>query len=365
MIRIILTLLALVAALPAFAQSPDQVRGWKAEWDKTVAAANKEGKVVVVMSPTPGRRNYLLETWKADYPQIELSLSIGAGTFVQQVVTERNAGSYLWDVFHTGPNSGHVAVQAGLLDELRPELILPEVKDPAIWGGWDNVFYDKDRSRILALYNDLQSPYYNAKSVSPDRVKQVGLKVLLEPQYKGKIVWFDPRAAGPGAPFLALIKHVLGEEGMWKVIVDQDPIFVPNLNESAQAMVRGKAVIAIGGQRKQNLQSYIEAGIAVDMRDFGNTPETAFLGTDGGCVGVFSKRPHPNAARVFVNWLMTKRVSEGISRADKYDARRADIAPMDPEFAVIKGANYVQAQRVEYDQEIRRIQAEIKKRRPQ
>ena len=126
-------------------------------------------------------------------------------------------------------------------------------------------------------------------------------------------------------------------------------------------MVRNKAVIAIGGQRKQNLKAYNEAGIATDMRDFGNTPETAYLGTDGGGLGVFTKRPHPNAARVFVNWIMTKKILEGISRADQYDARRSDIPPLDPNFAVIPGKTYIQAQRVEYDEEMRRFQAEIKK----
>jgi len=355
--KLLIALIVLCAALPAAAQD------WKAEWDKTVAAANKEGKVVVVMSPTPGRRNFLLTQWKADFPQIELSLTVAPPTFVQQVITERSAGSYLWDVWHSGPNSGHIAVRAGLIDELLPELILPEVKDEKLWGGWDDAFYDKDRKRILALYNDLQSPYYNAKKISPDKAKAMGLKVLLEPELKGKIVWFDPRAAGPGSPFLALLHTVLGEDGVWKLLKEQDPIFVPNLNESAQTMVRGKAIAAIGGQRKQNLQAYTEAGIAIDMRDFGNTPETAFLGMDGGGLGVFNRRPHPNAARVFANWVMTKKILEGISRADQYDARRNDIPPLDANFAVIPGAKYVQAQRVEFDELIVKWQGEIKKLR--
>jgi ABC-type Fe3+ transport system substrate-binding protein len=86
---------------------------------------------------------------------------------------------------------------------------------------------------------------------------------------------------------------------------------------------------------------------------------------DGGGLGVFTRRPHPNAARVFANWVMTKKISEGISRADQYDARRNDIPPLDPNFAVIPGAKYVQAQRVEHDEMIVKVQAEIKKLRPQ
>jgi hypothetical protein len=58
---------------------------------------------------------------------------------------------------------------------------------------------------------------------------------------------------------------------------------------------------------------------------------------------------------------MTKRILEGITKADKYDARRSDIPPADPATAAIPGAQYVQAQRVEYDEEIVKIQGELKK----
>jgi len=370
--RLLLALVLCIASSTAFAQSLDHPRnevsgdrGWKAEWDEVVAAAKKEGKLVVCMSPSVGRRDFLLKQWKADYPEIDLSLSIAAGsTFVPAIITERSAGRYQWDVFHSGPNSGVTAIRAGLLDPLLPELILPEAKDPAPWGGWDEAFYDRERKYILGLSSDVQTAYYNAKVLAPERANRLGLKVLLEPDMKGKIYWFDPRGTGTGAPFLVLVERVLGREAWRKIMVEQDPTFVSSHGASAEAVVRGKAAIAFSGPVEENLREFRNAGLQFDVRDLGHTPETAYLGTDGATLAVFNKRPHPNAARVFVNWIMTKRIAEGMAVGSGYDSRRSDVPSVNPNSRAIPGAKYVMAQKDENDELLRELQSEMKTLRP-
>jgi len=96
---------------------------------KTVAAAKQEGQVVANLSPGTSRRDFLLKQWQVDYPEIELSLStVNGSSFVPAVAIERDAGRYLWDVFHSGAATGFTAIRAGMLDPLLPELILPDVK---------------------------------------------------------------------------------------------------------------------------------------------------------------------------------------------------------------------------------------------
>jgi iron(III) transport system substrate-binding protein len=359
--RILLAIALCFAAFPAAAQD------WKAEWDALVAAARKEGKVVVSISPGATRRDFLQSQWTKDFPGIEISIAITRGTqYVPQVVSERAAGSYLWDVFSSGPNTGAALVRAGILDPLRPELFLPEVKDPAVWGGWESAFYDRERKYVLGLFSDLQSPYYDAKKLSPEKVKRLGLKVLMEPELKdGKITWYDPRMLGPGAPYLALLNHVLGEAALWKIAVDQQPTFVSDLRAGTDALARGKTILNFGGNPEEGMRPYREAGMKFDIRPLGNTPETSYLGTDGATLGVFKNRPHPNAARLFVNWVMTKRISEMLQETQGYDTRRQDVPPRNPEFAAVRGATYVEAQKDENDELIHKLQTEIKKRRPQ
>ena len=339
---------------------------WQARWDRTIAAAKQEGSVVVCMSPSSARRDYLLKQWQADNPDIELSLSIVSGSsFVPSVVTERAAGRYLWDVFHSGPTSGFSAVKAGLLDPLLPELILPEVKDERVWGGWQDAFFDDEKRYILGLESDVVGPYYNAALIPPEKAGALGLKLLLDPAYKGKIVWFDPRIEGPGSQYLPLIYRVLGEDALKKIVVDQDPVFVSNINDAVLAVIRGKAVIALSGKVDESVRRYVEAGMKFDIRQLGNTPDKAYRGTDGTTVAVFSHAPHPNAARVFINWIMTKRIEAGISKAQGQDSRRLDVPRLDPSSAAIAGAPYVDSQRPENDAIQRVWMAKIKTLRPQ
>jgi iron(III) transport system substrate-binding protein len=353
-------LLALLLPLAARAQ------GWQAEWERTLAAARQEASVVVCIPADRLRREFLLRQWHEDYPAITLSLSTVSGSsFVPAVVTERAAGKYLWDVFESGPGSGLSAAKAGLLDPLLPELILPEVSDPAIWGGWDDAFYDAGKTYVLGLASVILSPYYDARAIAPEQAGRQGLRLLLDPAYRGKIGWFDPRIEGPGSVYLALFDKVLGTDGLKRLVVEQEPVFLANRTEVANMLVRGKAMIGISGSAKADFQEFSKAGMALDIRHIGNRPDTAWRGADGSTLAVFNRRPHPNAARLFVNWIMTQRIGVLMSRAQTYDSRRADVAPLDADFAVIPGLSYIDAQRDENDALVRRWMAEIRRLRPQ
>lgn len=338
---------------------------WKAEWERTIALAKKEGAVAVSASSNRSRRDFVMREWQKAFPEIEISYQVVSGArFIPTVATERRAGKYLWDVYHSGPPSGYEAIAAGLLDPLLPELILPEVKDPSVWGGWDEAFYDPDQKYILGLFRDITSPYYDALRLDPDRVAKLGLKILLEPDLKGKIYWYDPRSSGPGEPYFALIERVLGADSLRRILTDQDPVFVRNENEAASAIVRGRGLIALANRPGEAIQEYTAAGVKVDIRSLGNSPDLGYRGTGGGTIGLYNQRPHPNAARLFVNWLATRDVGVGLSRAQQLNSARNDVPPVDERFAAIPGAHYLDGQRMESAAKATEWQKELKKIRP-
>jgi ABC-type glycerol-3-phosphate transport system substrate-binding protein len=355
--RIARLLLALLLAVPAAAQ--------EVGWDRIVAAAKQEGVVVVAMSPSQARRNFFLKQWQEDYPDIQLSLTNAPRSFVPQLVAERSAGKFLWDVYAGGPNTGISLIKAGLLDPLMPEIVLAENKDLADWGGAQDAFFDPEKRYMLSLVIDLTAPAYNAKLIAPAKAQALGLKLLLEPEVKGKIIWYDPRTEGPGAPFLVLIAKVLGEESLRRILTIQNPVFATNLNDVATAMVRGRALVGLGSKPREIMVPFKQAGLDVDVRPLGNTPETAYRTTDGATLAVIKNRPHPNAARLFVNWEMSPRISALMARVTEYPSRRASVPPPDPTYVPIPGAAYVDAQRDENDALMRKWQAETKRLRPQ
>jgi iron(III) transport system substrate-binding protein len=339
---------------------------WKAEWERTIALAKREGAVTVSASTNRGRREFIVTEWKKAFPEIELSYQVVSGSrFIPTVVTERRAGKFLWDVYNSGPPSGLEAIAAGLLDPLLPELILPDVKDPSVWGGWSQAFYDPEQKYLLGLFRDITSPYYNAQKLDPARVSKLGLKILLEPDLKGRIFWLDPRGSGAGEPYLALLDKVLGAENLRRILVEQEPIFVQNNNEAANAIVRGRGLIALSNHAGEALTEYKNAGLHVDIRPMGNTPETGWRGTGGGTIAVYNQRPHPNAARLFVNWLASRDTAAGLSRAQQLNSARNDVLPIDKQYAAIPGANYLDGQRAETMVIVNEWKRELKKLRPQ
>jgi ABC-type Fe3+ transport system substrate-binding protein len=92
---------------------------------------------------------------------------------------------------------------------------------------------------------------------------------------------------------------------------------------------------------------YAPAGVKVDdLRTFGSTPETGVQSVGGATVYVFNQRPHPNAARVFISWFLSKEVQHGFAMATQQASRRTDVPHAgEPEAKPIKGAKYITTQR--------------------
>src|ERR1700754_1319703 len=127
MVRLALRLaLGFSAALVALttlvhAQNAD----WKKDWDETVAAAKKEGTVVVLGQPSPAMRNEILPKFTERFG-IKVELIAGqSSTTVGKVRTERASGIYSVDVFMSnGGTSISVLYGEKMIDPLKPLLVL-------------------------------------------------------------------------------------------------------------------------------------------------------------------------------------------------------------------------------------------------
>jgi hypothetical protein len=106
---------------------------WNQQWNKTVSAAKKEGKVVVFGPAGEMLRNALMASFKKSFP--EITLEYAGGRAVEQatrIKAERDGGVYSVDVFIGGVVTMMDMGGAGALERIDSALILPEVKDPNI-----------------------------------------------------------------------------------------------------------------------------------------------------------------------------------------------------------------------------------------
>ena len=349
-----LGLAAAVVGLVLTLTAPATAEDWQAAWDKVVAAGNAEGALVLDSQPNIEMRKYVQEEWAKAYPKIALSVSTTPGTqFLARIRTERSVDKYLWDVSVSSVTTAYTLYHDGILDPLQPEFILPDVKDPATWGGWDSVFMDKAGTYVFGMSAALKSPYYTTAKVSGDEVAKLGLKTLLNPAYKDKILWHDPLVSGSGQTFAYVLRTRLGDDQLKKLILDQKIVFMAQQDQVVDAMARGTGWIGIGPFVRAHLEPYLAAGVKMDVRAFGNDPALNEMGTGGAGLYVYNKRPHPNAARVFVNWLLSKEIQLGLAKATLQDSRRQDLPSVsEPERQPIKGARYLETQREEHAQDL-------------
>ena len=139
-----------------------------ADWPLVIAAAKKEGKVVVNTFPGDGYKR-ALKSFTQAYPDIKLEhTGLHSQDFAPRILQERQASLYTWDVA-TIPTSTALQVlrPAGVWDPVRPAIVLPEVTDDAaVWeGGFERGFaLVKDRALCLWLRRSVRGAGHHRQS---------------------------------------------------------------------------------------------------------------------------------------------------------------------------------------------------------
>ena len=337
----------LAVTMAAFVASPCHAQSTSPEWEQAVAAAEKEGSVVINMPAGNALRDFLVSEWPKAFPKITLTTnSIDEGTWIARVRIERQSGKYLWDAAMSGSVTSYAMTNEGDTVPIMPALILPDVKDPKTWGGWERVFWDNRHAYVMATQNFLKMPFYNTRLLSPDKVKAEGSEVFLDPVLKGKVIWNDPLIPSSGETFPLVLRKVLGDDGL-KTFVTQQVAFTANMMDLVDKMARGQYAMSLGPSMDALLKRYKDAGLDFDIRPLGNTPDYGAYSNSGGSnLIVMKDAPHPNGVKVFVNWLLSKDIATRLAKAQNQDSNRVDIpSQLPPNEQALPGVRYVEPQR--------------------
>jgi hypothetical protein len=92
-----------------------------------------------------------------------------------------------------------------------------------------------------------------------------------------------------------LLRKWLGDDGLRKLLIDQQAQIVPQQEMVVEAMARGTAWIGLGPYVGTLIKPYQDAGLKVNVRAFGNDPGMTEQSIGGAGLYVFNKPPHPNA----------------------------------------------------------------------
>src|SRR6186997_2231495 len=108
---------------------------WRVEWDKTVAAAEKEGAVSLYIFEAGPLTEETVQGFERAHPKIKVNQLRGRGNDLgPRLVAERRAGKYLADLFAGGKGTAYTTLYVGkMLDPIKQILVLPEVVDESKW----------------------------------------------------------------------------------------------------------------------------------------------------------------------------------------------------------------------------------------
>jgi iron(III) transport system substrate-binding protein len=294
------------------------------QWNELIDAARREGRVVVATQPRPKLRTDLPAAFQRRFG-IELEYQgIPTGELMSRLDAERAAGQYNLDVVLAGATSLYTqAMPNRLLDPLRPALVSPEVTDGAKWVSGRVWFMDPEQEYILRLSNlkslvvAVNTDYFPASTFTSWRD-------LLDPRYRGKISVHDPGIAGSGWNTANYLLRMLGEDYVRTLYVDQQPGLSRDERQLSDWIARGAYPISLGLTATQIEPLREDAfPIGVVLRDTPEAPGVISGGT--GLGGLVNRAPHPNAAKLFLNWIAMPEGQQVWNQALEFLSVRTDV----------------------------------------
>ena len=291
-----------------------------AEWERTVEAAKREGKVVVSIPASAELRRGIEKVFKQRFG-IETELNVGsAASIVGKIRQESKSGVPYFDL-HMGGGESMITglLSEGILAPLEPAMILKEIKDPNNWWG-GHIWLDNAKRYIYASQAyQVELIWCNTDYVKAGEIRS--LNDLLNPKWSGKIGYLDPRTPGAGASMWSFLWKLKGEDYL-KKLAGQKLFLSRDQRVLAESLAKGKIALSVGLSYYSFLP-FVKAGLPV--KSVPMPRDEIYVSGGSGNVAIIKGAPHPNATKVFVNWFLGPEGQETYSRAMGQATRRLDV----------------------------------------
>jgi iron(III) transport system substrate-binding protein len=297
------------------------------EWDAAVAAARSEGKLSLITLVNRGWAT-VIERFERAFPGItvERFAESSAPVWLAALRRGREAAGQSFDLAFVQPAA---ALGENAWAPIEPLLFHPEVVDDGAWrDGLKARFVDAGG----AVCFDWEYQVHHAYAVKTDLVREGEIRSvadLLDPKWRGQVLSSDPRFGDALLSAASVARHH-GWDVLKRLLIDQRPAMIPASGWSpglAESFVRGSYPIA-RGLRPKPLFDVRARGLAanvayLDLPDADFAPSTAMLLVD--------RAPHPAAARLFANWILTREGQTILAGSLPTNSARTDVATFEPD----------------------------------
>lgn len=332
-IRFFSIVLALFCANPEPSRSAT-VEGSREEWNRTIKEAEKEGQLVLYANE--GIEGSV-EDFQKRFPKVKVVLVSGrSGQLVTRLMAERRAGKFIADLAKLGTGSASVLYRAQPfpLQPVDGQLFLSEVTDKSKWWNGRHQYADPEGKHILSpcvsVHIDLAS--YNTELVNPAELTSYWN--LLNPRWKGRIGSMDPRAAGGREGGRLIYYHPeLGPQFFRRLLTETDLVLSKDPRQAVDWLANGKLAFLLLTSPREVLRAK-EQKLPVDIVDPRRLKEAPVVETAASSFTLMDKPANPNAAKLFLNWLMSRdgqisfQKSQGSCDSARLDIPKDDVPPL-------------------------------------
>jgi iron(III) transport system substrate-binding protein len=289
-----------------------------------VEAAKKEREVVFYTTMNLEEASAMSGRFKANYPFLEVNITRAEGErLTTKVLQETRAKKSLVDVMQAPAFYLDALKKRGLLGQYAPN---------------DDRFYPrgfKDEKYWTATYYNPYVVLYNTKLVAGQNLPK-RYDDLLSPFWKNKMILEKDKVDW----FTAML-HIFGrEKGVryMRELAKQNPMLRIGQTLITQLVAAGEAALQINANAV-TVNRLKQRGAPIDWVAPGPLPGLMVV------VGLVSQGPHPAAARLFLDFLLSKEGQQLYQKAGRLVARSdlpqdesikvrgAQIVPVDPAWA--------------------------------
>lgn len=286
------------------------------------AAAVKEGELMLYTGFPEKEINTILAAFGQKYPGIKGSVLRDTGTAIaQRFETETRANRHAADLIAAGamPQIPKWREQ-GMLASFN----LPEMQQYA------DKYKDKDGYWVWTALSGY-GLMYNTSLVS-DADAPKSWESVFDPKWKGKLAMVPPWAADTPLEWAYYVENELKIADAAKKMAAQEPLLASVGANAAQAVVSGERSVGL-------TQDWVFVGLKSKGAPIGFLYPSEGATITSRPVVLSSKAPHPNAAKLFLNWfLSTEGQAMVVETMGYYSVREGQSQPTGlPKLSELKG----------------------------
>ena len=314
LVRVALTASFLFVNAVYSASPPPQATGkFEQEWANLTTAAQREGTVVIASGGAPSRQlRPITDAFQKKFG-IKVEMTTGSGNAtVSRVLAERKAGRYTVDVGLISLRaSNQRLVPSGSLVPFAPLLIHPEVVDTSGWYQGRHWYGDKE-SKYIFIYHVEQETQYEVW-YNTDKIKEAEIATLkkqtdyFDPRWKGKIAG---EAMEDGSGIRTMVDSYFepdrGIEWIRTYLLHAGVTFSNDRRILETWLVGGRFPLMAVPTSATELMVLAKKGLPIKQIWLPKQAGYMRAGGSGCCVSAFANAPHPSAAKLFVNWFLSK-----------------------------------------------------------